>query len=72
MRDAWEGKLTEPSAADKRELEMYGRLMASDTDEELMLPHTSMTVSVTAEDPTIYPSPDFILPMAQHCINTAS
>ena len=62
MRDAREGKLTKSSAADKEELEMYERLMALDTDEEFVLPHTSATVNITAEEPTIYPSPDFIIP----------
>ena len=53
MRDAREGKLTKSSAADKEELEMYERLMASDTDKELVLPHTSTIVNITAEEPTI-------------------
>ena len=62
MRDAREGELTEPSAADKKELEMYEQLMALDTDEDLMLPHPSTTVNVTVEELTIYPSPDFTIP----------
>ena len=37
--------------------------MASDIDEELMLPYPSMSVNVPMEEPTIYPSPDFTVPI---------
>ena len=56
-----EGKLVELSAADQEELEVYERAMASDTDEELVLPPTSMTVNLLTEETTIYPSPDFTI-----------
>ena len=60
-----EGKLVELSAADQEELEVYERAMASDTDEELVLPPTSMTVNLLTEETTIYPSSDFTI-VPQH------
>ena len=38
---------------------MYEQLMASDTDDELVIPHTS---TATSEEPIIHPSPDFTIP----------
>ena len=61
MRDAREGKLVELCAADQEELEAYAHLMASDTDEELMLPPTSTTVNLLIEETTIYPSLDLTI-----------
>jgi hypothetical protein len=58
MRDAKEGKFIEPSDKEKAEFEMYEQLMASDTDDELVILHTS---TATSEEPIIYPSPDFTI-----------
>ena len=39
IRGVREGKLVEPSMGDHEELENYERLMATDTDEDLITPH---------------------------------
>ena len=59
MQDAKEGKFVEPSDKEKAEFEIYDQLMASDTDDELVIPHISPT---TSEEPIVYPSPDFTTP----------
>ena len=46
MQDAREGKLVGPSADDQDKLEACERLMASDMDEELLLPPPSTTVNL--------------------------
>ena len=62
IRDAKEGKLVEPSDADREELEMYELLMAADTDEDLLTPTAPSTSTNFLADITSYPGPDFSPP----------
>ena len=56
MRFANEGVFVEPSDEEKAKFEMYEKLIVSDTDDELVIPHTS---TATSEAPIIYHSPNF-------------
>ena len=61
IRDAKEGKLVEPSDTDREGLEMYELLMASDRDEDLIIP-AAPSISTNLPDViTEYPSPDFTI-----------
>ena len=68
MRDAKEGKFIEPSDEEKAEFEMYEQLMVLDTDDELVIPHIS---TATLEEPIIYPSPNFTIPL-RHTTETCT
>ena len=59
IRDAREVKLVEPSDADWGELETYECLMASDTDNKLVVLATITMVHILSAEAESYPSLDF-------------
>ena len=65
IQDAKEGKLVVPSDTNRKELEMYECLMASDTDEDMLTPTAPLTSNNFLNSITEYPSPDFTLPQRQ-------
>ena len=58
IRYAKEGKLVEPSIEDCEEMESYEHLMATDTDEDLIIPHEVAAADSVLEKNATYPCPD--------------
>ena len=51
----------EPSTEDHEKLEDYDRLIAADTDEDLITPHDADAADSALDEISTYPCPDFTI-----------